>query len=143
MKETWKNINNFLGRGKNKNFSFPKQFKMENNIFDSIDSIVNGFNDYFTNIGEQLQLKIPSHNGSIYNFLGAKKPFKFKLRLVSHNTIEYFISKIKPKSSVGQDRINNIIIKNCFPAIIDVLVHWFKVSIINGTAPPPLLNLVG
>ena len=57
MKETWKNINNFLGRGKNKNFSYPKQFKMGETIFDSMDKIVNGFNDYFTDIGEQLQAK--------------------------------------------------------------------------------------
>ena len=98
MKETWRNINNYLGRGKNKNFAFPKQFKMGTNIYESLDSIVNGFNEYFTDIGEQLQAKIPTNKGNIYDFLGTKKPYKFKFKLVGPSTIEYFISKIKPKS---------------------------------------------
>ena len=138
MKETWKNINNYLGRGKNKNFSFPKQFKMGDTLFDSIENIVNGFNDYFTDIGEQLQIKIPINKGTIHDFLGTKKPYLFKFRLVGPSTMEYYISKIKLKSSVGQDRINNIIIKNCFPAIIEVLVHLVNLSISNGVVPPPL-----
>ena len=72
MKETWRNINNYLGRGKNKNFVFPKQFKMGTHIYDSIDTIVNGFNDYFTEIGEHLQSKIPDSGKNIYDFLGTK-----------------------------------------------------------------------
>ena len=52
--------------------------------------------------------------------------------------MEYYISQIKPKSSVGQDRINNIIIKNCFPAIIEVLIHLVNLSLKNGIVPLPL-----
>ena len=111
---------------------------MGETIFDSMDKIVNGFNDYFTDIGEQLQAKIPINKGNIYDFLGTKKPYKFKFKLVGPSTIEYFISKIEPKSSVGQDRINNVIIKNCFPAIIEVLVHLVNLSLNNGIVPFPL-----
>ena len=60
------------------------------------------------------------------------------LKLVINTTIEFFLSKLKPNSSVGQDRINNIIIKNCFPAIIDVLVYLVNLSISNGIVAPPL-----
>ena len=56
IKETWSNINSFIGRGnKNKNFAFPKQFFMGDNCYSTNSDIVNGFNEYFINIGERLQ----------------------------------------------------------------------------------------
>ena len=57
MKETWKTLNNLLGR--NKQFKLPDFFKDNrgNRITDSID-IANNFNSFVTNIGANLADKI-------------------------------------------------------------------------------------
>ena len=59
MKETWKTLNNVLGR--NKLIKLPDFFKDSdgNKITDS-KKIANNFNEFFTNIGTKLANKISS-----------------------------------------------------------------------------------
>ena len=140
LKDTWNNINNLLGRGKGKNFVYPKTFVMEKKEFNSTEQIVEGFNNYFTDIGENLQRTIKNSNPNlnINSYLGAKKPYKFKLKPISEDTLLKIIKQLKPKASTGQDKINNIIIKECFPKISLVLLHLINLSIVKGIVPVPL-----
>ena len=68
--------------------------------FSDNNQIVNGFNDYFTDIGEKLQKGIDDTNKNIIDFMGAKSNHKFSFRKVSNSSLLKYISKIKPKSSM-------------------------------------------
>ena len=59
MKQTWKTLNNLLGR--NKQTKLPDFFKDKdgNKITDSTHN-ANNFNSFFTNIGTKLADKIPN-----------------------------------------------------------------------------------
>ena len=70
--------------------------------------------------------------------MGSKKCYKSKLRKINSNTLLKIISKLKPKSSHGQDPLNNIIIKQCFPLIIDTITHLVNLSLVNGIVPNEL-----
>ena len=113
---------------------------MDKKEYNSTEQIVEGFNNYFTDIGEKLQrtIKNANPNLSINSYLGAKKPYKFKLKPISEDTLLKTIKQLKPKASTGQDKINNIIIKECFPKISLVLLHLINLSIIKGIVPVPL-----
>ena len=63
IKATWKSINELIGRGKGNKNSIPKEFLNENRSFQGLEKISEGFNEYFTSVGDQLQKKIkPSNN---------------------------------------------------------------------------------
>ena len=71
MKETWKTLNNVLGR--NKLIKLPDFFKDSdgNKITDSKE-IANNFNEFFTNIGTKLANKISSPDSNYVSPLKSK-----------------------------------------------------------------------
>ena len=71
MKETWKTLNNVLGR--NKLIKLPDFFKDSdgNKITDS-KKIANNFNEFFTNIGTKLGNKISSPDSNYVSPLKSK-----------------------------------------------------------------------
>ena len=71
MKETWKTLNNVLGR--NKLIKLPDVFKDSdgNKITDS-KNIANNFNEFFTNIGPKLANKISSPDSNYVSPLKSK-----------------------------------------------------------------------
>ena len=72
MKETWKTLNNVLGR--NKKSKLPDFFKDTdgNKITDS-NEIADNFNDFFTNIGTKLADKITPPDSNYVSPLKSKK----------------------------------------------------------------------
>ena len=71
MKETWKTLNNLLGR--NKKSKLPDFFKDTdgNKITDS-NEIANNFNDFFTNIGTKSADKITPPDSNYVSPLKSK-----------------------------------------------------------------------
>ena len=78
MKETWKTLNNLLGR--NKKSKLPDFFKDTdgNKITDSneIANNFNNFNDFFTNIGTKLADKITPPDSNYVSPLKSKNQQK-------------------------------------------------------------------
>ena len=70
MSATWKNINDVLGRTKQINLNH-KYYK-DDCICENPDDIVNGFNDYFVNVGQEQASKIPNSTKHFTYFLGEK-----------------------------------------------------------------------
>ena len=106
--------------------------------FSDTEQIVNGFNDYFTDIGEKLQQGIENTNNNILDFMGTKRNYKFSFRKISNLSLLKYIRKIKPKSSYGQDLLSNKLIKECFPIIIDTITYLVNLSLQQGIVVPQL-----
>ena len=56
-RETWKLINTTIGRTTKIPQSFPDIFTVNNKIYDTPLKIVNGFNDFFTDIAVDISKK--------------------------------------------------------------------------------------
>ena len=75
MKETWKTLNNLLGR--NKLIKLPDFFKdLDGNKITDSKKIANNFNDFFTNIGTKLANKISSPDSDYVSPLKSKNQTK-------------------------------------------------------------------
>ena len=111
---------------------------MEGSTFTGMEEIVEGFNNYFTDVGEKLQKTIKETNLTIFDFMGVKRDYKFEFKLITQEQLLKIIRNLKPKTSVGQDYLNNKIIKACFPGIISVILHLVNLSLESGIFPPPL-----
>ena len=110
MKETWKTINNVIGRGQRRALS--KQFKNQSGemITDS-KCIADEFNDFFVNVGPNLAAKINSTGKSFYDYLKNPMDSCMFMKPIVETEIIQIISKFKQNKSAGHDDIGNLIIK--------------------------------
>ena len=131
-REVWKLLNETLGRKNKTGQSFPSEFKSGGKSFVSSESIANGFNDYFADIGYNLASKIPPSNKKFSDFLGDPLSTNFEFRKLTCDDIITTSKKMKPKTSLGTDKMSNKIVKCIVPIIIQPLQHVFNLSISNG-----------
>ena len=115
-----------------------KEFLNEDKSFQRLDKISEGFNEYFTSVGDQLQKKIKPSNKKFNEYLSAREENVLKFRTVSEETVLKIIRKIKNKNSHGQDLLTNKMIKFCFPGIIGTITYLINKSLKNGIVPRPL-----
>ena len=100
-REVWKLLNKTLGRKNKTGQSFPSEFKSGGKSFVSSESIANGFNDYFADIGYNLASKIPHSNKKFSDFLGDPLSTNFEFRKLS---CEDIISTSKKNEAKNQSR---------------------------------------
>merc|ERR1711867_244529 len=86
IKATWKSVNELIGRGKGNKNSIPKEFLNEDRSFQGLDEISEGFNEYFTSVGDQLLKKIKPPKTKYNMYLSAKEENVLKFRTVSEET---------------------------------------------------------
>ena len=111
MRKTWSTINNLLNRSKKPN-DYPKAFKIDETIVSDINSIVNEFNKYFIEIGPKLSqdIEIPVDK-SFKDFLKSPVQANFFFKPVKEDDVLKAIDSLKPKTSCGQDKITNKLLK--------------------------------
>ena len=98
-KKLWSLINSSIGRKAKKGADIPNFFKDNNVIFDNFLDIAEGFNNFFINIGQKLQQKLPSLTKSISDYLGNKVPSNFVFNVIDDKDIIVACNKLKPKTS--------------------------------------------
>ena len=129
----WMLINTCIGRKVKKGLDVPNFFKENDIIFDNFQDIAEGLNNFFINIGEQLQCNIPDTTSSIRDYLGTPSPFSFHFNLVDDYDLLSECSKMKPKTSQGLDILSNKLIKLLFPKILPVIL-WSEIRyLLTGT----------
>ena len=89
----WQLINSSIGRKIKKGLDIPNYFKENNTIYNNFKDIAEGFNKFFTEIGEKLQAKLPACSNSVFDYLGNKKQTKFNFFFVDASEILEFCSK--------------------------------------------------
>ena len=133
IKDTWKVIRcAFKSPPK---VSKIKQININGAVVDDSTIIVEEFNEYFCNIGPNLQKAIPTCNKNFFDFL--PEPNSESLFLVP--TIEEelldIVRSLKNKKSPGFDYIKNDLIKNVIKGILKPLIHIFNLSLSSGVVP--------
>ena len=100
-KKLWLLINSSIGRKCKKGADIPNFFRDNNVIFDNYRDIAGGFNNFFINIGQKLQQKLPASTKSISGYLGVKVPSNFIFNFVDNGDIIEFALNLNPKLVKG------------------------------------------
>ena len=111
MKKTWSTINDIINKAKNTS-QYPKEFTINNTSVSDVNCIANEFNKYFIEVGPKLSRNIESpRNKSFKDFLKSPVQAIFKFKLIGVKQVIEAIDSLKPKTSHGQDRITNKLLK--------------------------------
>ena len=115
-RETWKLINTTIGRTTKKPQSFPSVFSVGGNTFDTPEKIVNGFNDFFTDVATNISKNIPKSVFPAEHYLGPPCRNKFNFIEITQTGLLKTIGRMKSKVSFGLDLVSNKTIKNYCPS---------------------------
>jgi hypothetical protein len=110
MKQTWKTINNIIGRGKKQQTQSKFKTDSDRNISDPQD-ICNCFNDFFVNVGPNLASKIQRSGKEYFDYF--KNPISdcMFMKPIVETEIIKIIDKFNQNKSAGNDNIGNFVIK--------------------------------
>ena len=138
MKETWKTLNNVLGR--NKTSRLPDFFIDSNgNKITEPKEIADNFNNFFTTIGSKLADKIIPPD---INYSSPLKHNNVKnaifLKPTSPDEIIKITNKLKSSTSSGIDNISTKLLKTIINEIAPALSHVFNLSLLKGIVPSQL-----
>ena len=98
-------------------------------------AISESFNEYFCNIGHDLQNAIPKSSNSYRDFLPERVSQTFYLMPVTTEDIVKEIQSLNPRKSSGPDNIGPKIIQLCPHIFAENLVKMFNNSIEKGEYP--------
>ena len=141
-KMTWKLINTTIGRTTKKEQTYPPLFLSDGKVYDTPNKIVDGFNEFFANVGSKLADKIPQESTPCEAFLGTKCKNTFTFTRILPENLAKIINQIKPKLSCSIDQISNKLLKNISPKILTPLTHLFNLSLKTGYLHPLLKTSV-
>ena len=120
IKETWKVLNGILNKNVNKQLKYPDTFIDKGDEVTG-DAIVNGFNNFFTNIGPELAASIPDDRGNIHDFLHEPKANSMFLEHVSEVEVLEVVSNMTNKTSTDYNDLSMSFVKD----IIMQILHPF------------------
>ena len=138
MRQTWKTINNVIGRAQKQTIS--DQFKQNSGtIITDPTAISNEFNDFFVNVGPNLASKIQSTGKHFFNdYLNTAHEQSIFMRPIVEDEILKIINKFDKNKSAGHDGIGNLIVKGVAKEIVRPLTAIFNRSLSTGKVPDSL-----
>ena len=133
MRNTWKLINETLNKHKERNVIS----KIMNDGFEIKDlrMIAEIFNSHFSTVGRNLCANIPLSTKEFYDYLDVGNQNSIFFPPVTVYEILDIVHNLPSKRSSGYDDIDNILLKNIIPYIVDPLFHIFNLSISQGQVP--------
>ena len=132
-KEAWKTINNLLGK-KTKQ-TIVNELDMNKNILQDPQEIVEGFNEYFSNIGPNLASNIAMANCNFETYVQKAKSEFTAFQPTTVTDVIQMLSGLSNNKATGIDKISCKIIKIAAPAIADSLTYIFNQAITLSTFP--------
>jgi len=137
-KELWK-ILNTLTKGKKQTQRFPSVFQNKNGVEVSDRSdVAEGFNTFFSEIGEQLQEKIPQTDKDPLDYMRDDIELQLdEFELTTQNELSNIIKNMK-NVGAGADGINAKIFKGTYHAILVHILHLMNLCLQKGVFPKKL-----
>ena len=137
IKQTWSTIKAVMNRT-NKHNDYPEHFKVDDQIISEPRLIAEAFNDYFINIGPKLANAIEVSNNHFTDFLAPTCSHNFEFESVTIDIVEKAIDDLKSKSSCGNDKISNKLLKNIKNEISESLTLIINQSLKSAIFPDVL-----
>ncbi len=137
-KQTWKLLNNILGRC-NKSI-ISSRFRIGSSYVSDPTTIANNFNSYFVNVGPNLAREIPATDIDFHHFLQnvASPRNSLFLSPTNYDEIISICKSLNSDSSPGHDDIKPDIVKKVANFIAHPLAHIFNLSFNSGLIPDTL-----
>ena len=132
LKKTWKVLKDIIGKKKSKHL--PNRFLVGNGEVTNKKQIATGFNNYFTNVGKELQKNIPRTNIDPLQYIRDSNLNTIYLSSVTDTELLTLILNLKNCSS-GFDGIHSKVIKQTYPLFFKPLKHVLNLSLTQGFFP--------
>ena len=137
MRQTWKTINDVIGRTQKQGIS--DQFKrVSGSIITDPTVISNEFNDFFVNVGPDLASRIHNTGKPYYDYIKAAHDKSIFMKPIIEDEIIKIIGKFDKNKSAGHDGIGNLIVKRVANEIARPLSAIFNLSLTTGIFPDQL-----
>ena len=133
MKSTWQVINRLLGKNKN---TIDITLKCGSETITEPIDVANKFNDYFSNIAENIRKDLPEVTKDFGNYL---KNRGINQSIYFYPTFPFEVGsevrKTKLKDSTGIDGISSRVLKSLPPNFFEALAQLFNQSMSQGFFP--------
>ena len=143
-KTTWNIVNELLCTHKRKpNIRLPDHLTIDTDNAMSVNynnpqEIVNGFNEFFTNIGPRLASKIELSGKSYMDFLSQPSDYSFFLFPTTDCEVVNLLRGLDIQKAAGYDNISAKLLVNAAEYIAGPLCHIFNLSFVNCKFPDAL-----
>ena len=135
-KKTWETLNKLL-RHKSKVHDMPSKFVNDaDEELNGSDTISEGFNKFFTEVGEKLKQRIHKNDTDPLKFV-QNTEINMTLAQVNDNDVEQIILQLKDVGA-GFDGINSKIFKRSYKPILSKLTYFFNLCLTTCIFPKPL-----
>ena len=115
----------------------PEYFDFNGERVTDKNKIVNGFNNFYVNIGPNLCKSLPPSNVDPVSYLKNRNLHSMFIEPTNGPEIKKIIVSLK-ESAVGWDEISAKIIKQCTDYLLIPLTHVFNMSFTSGVFPAEL-----
>ena len=133
MKKTWDVINHAMGRNCKK--SVCKQIMHNDELITDTSSICENFNDYFVNIGYNLNRSFDHLQNMTFTNQIPKNNQTASFKPITCSEIITIVDNFKSNTSAGFDDINVKVVKRVIPFIVKPLCAIFNQCISQGKFP--------
>ena len=134
IKKTWEGIRELVNMNKKKSNNIKMIYENNKNITNNKD-MANSFNNYYSNVGKNIEQKIPKTNTHFLSFLNFTVNSKFSFTLCSDAEIKSIISEFVSNKASGPNSIPTNLLKE----FIDLFAYPIKLlvnkSLKNGIFP--------
>ena len=133
-KKTWEGIRNIVNISK-KTKVVPIQLKYKNEIKCDNKDMAESFNDFFVNIGNMVEDKIPKGTKNFRTYLKNKNLDNLLLSPVDSIEVDSMISSSKSNKACGPNSIPSKILKSYKNYLIEPITHLINLSFSQGNFP--------
>jgi len=133
LKRTWQIMKDIINKNKVMS-SPPEYFDINGERVIDKNKIVNGFNQFYVNIGPNLSKSQPPSSINATSYLKNRNIYSMFIEPTTELEINKIIMAIK-ESAVGWDELSAKVIKKCTSHILFPLSHVFNMSFSSGVFP--------
>jgi hypothetical protein len=133
-KKTWEGIRDVINISK-KSHTVPKNILYKNITHTDSGEMSNCFNDFFVNIGNSVEAKIPRVDTPFTEFLKDKNNITLFLKPVNEDEVKSMISNMATSKACGPNSIPTQILKTNFEFLVSPLKHIINLSFTEGCFP--------
>ena len=133
-KKTWEGIRSIVNISK-KNKVVPIQLRFKNETKYNNKDMAESFNDFFVNIGNMVEDKIPDGKTNFKSYLKNKNIEQLFLTPVDDMEVESMIASTKSNKACGPYSIPNKILKSHKKYLIQPITHLINLSFSQGNFP--------